>query len=269
MIVLDTTSKSITVAMTAVAATTNPDFTVAYADNNGATFIEGANDGVLNGTTAVTLVAAPAASTRRIVSSITIENKDTAPVTFTVGYVNGANTRTLAKVTLQVGDVWTTNGAYDANGNLKQIIGTVNLATQVTGTLAAANGGTGTTTSSGTGAVVLNTNPAVTNPTVTNYVETLFAATGSTSINLANGTIQEITTSGSTTITLPASVAGKSFSVIVKYNAADALTWAGGTTLKWAGGTTPTPTSAAGKFDVFNFYQDGTNTYGSVYGQNY
>jgi hypothetical protein len=112
-------------------------------------------------------------------------------------------------------------------------------------------------------------NLTVANVTVTNYIETLYTASGNTSVTLSNGTIQEITTSGSTTITLPASVAGKSFTVIVKYNAADALTWAGGSTLKWAGGTTPTPTSSAGKYDIFNFYQDGTNTYGSVYGQNY
>jgi len=109
----------------------------------------------------------------------------------------------------------------------------------------------------------------LTNPTVTNYVETLYTATGNTTVSLSNGTIQEITTSGSTTITLPSSVAGKSYTIIVKYNAADALTWAGGSTLKWAGGTTPTPTSATGKIDIFNFYQDGTNTYGAVYGQNF
>jgi hypothetical protein len=64
-------------------------------------------------------------------------------------------------------------------------------------------------------------------------------------------------------------VSGKSFTIIVKYNAADALTWAGGSTLKWAGGTTPTPTSTTGKYDIFSFYQDGTNTYGIVNGQNY
>jgi hypothetical protein len=118
-------------------------------------------------------------------------------------------------------------------------------------------------TSSSIGNVTLNL------PTVTNYTETLYTASGNTSVSLSNGTIQEITTSGSTTITLPASVSGKSFTIIVKYNAADALTWAGGSTLKWAGGTTPTPTSTTGKFDIFNFYQDGTNTYGSIFGQNY
>jgi hypothetical protein len=106
-------------------------------------------------------------------------------------------------------------------------------------------------------------------PTITNYVETLYSVTGSSSLSLSNGTVQKVTTSGSTTITLPASVSGKSFTVIVYYAAADAITWAGGTTLKWAGGTTPTATSATGKYDIFNFYQDGTNTYGSIYGQNY
>ena len=120
MLVLDTTSKSITIVMSGAAATTNPSFTAAYADNNGTTFTEGANDGVLNGTTAVTVVAAPAASTRRIINTITVENTDTAAVTITVGYLNTASTRTIVKVTLQVGDTWTTSGAYDTNGNLKQ-----------------------------------------------------------------------------------------------------------------------------------------------------
>lgn len=112
-------------------------------------------------------------------------------------------------------------------------------------------------------------NLTLANTTVTNYIETLATATGSTSVNLTNGTIQKITTSGSTTITLPASSAGKSFTIIVSYAAADALVWAGGSTLKWANGTTPTATSATGKIDIFNFYQDGTNTYGSIFGQNY
>jgi hypothetical protein len=113
------------------------------------------------------------------------------------------------------------------------------------------------------------TNPAITNPTITNYVETLYSVTGSATLALTNGTVQKVTTSGSTTITLPTSVTGKSFTVIVYYAAADAIIWAGGTTLKWAGATTPTASSTTGKYDIFNFYQDGTNTYGSIFGQNY
>lgn len=110
------------------------------------------------------------------------------------------------------------------------------------------------------------TNGALTNPTVTNYVETLHAATGNTAIDLANGTVQKITTNGNNTITLPSSVAGKSFVVIVAYGGTHTVTWAGGGTIKWAGGSEPTQTKVNGKFDIFTFLQDGTNSYGTVFG---
>jgi len=114
-------------------------------------------------------------------------------------------------------------------------------------------------------------NTTVANVTVTNYTETLYAPSAGSAftISLANGTIQEITLNANGTITLPASTAGKSFTIIVTYSGSYSLTWAGGGTLKWAGGTTPTATSTSGKYDIFNFYQDGTNTYGSVFGLNY
>ena len=134
--------------MSGAAATTNPDFTAAWADNNGTIFTEGATDGALNGTSSVTLVTAPAASTRRTIKAITIENKDTAAVTLTISYNNNSTLRTIAKVTLQVGDTWTTDGTFDTNGSLKQTLGTVNLAS-VTGTLGTANGGSGATTLTG------------------------------------------------------------------------------------------------------------------------
>jgi hypothetical protein len=150
ILILDSTTKSIKAVMSGAAATTNPDFTAAWADNNGTTFVEGASDGALNGTSSTTLVAAPASSTRRVIKSITIENKDTAPVTVTISYDNNGTLRVIAKVTLQVGDTWTTDGTFDTTGSLKQSVGNVNLATQATGTLAVANGGTGIT-SFGTG----------------------------------------------------------------------------------------------------------------------
>ena len=149
ILVLDATTKSIVVAMSGAAATTNPDFTAAYADDTGSAFTEGSNDGALNGTSSVTLVAAPASSTRRVVKNITIENKDTAAVTLTISYNNAATLRTIAKVTLAVGDTWTTDGTFDTYGSLKQTLGTVNLSTGVTGTLPGGNGGTGATTLTG------------------------------------------------------------------------------------------------------------------------
>lgn len=125
--------------MSGAAATTNPSFTAAYADNNGTSFTEGANDGVLNGTTAVTVVSAPAASTRRIINTITVENNDTAAVTITVGYLNTASTRVIVNVTLQVGDTWTTDGTYDTTGSLKQTSGGGSGATITNDTTTATN----------------------------------------------------------------------------------------------------------------------------------
>ena len=162
--VLDATTESIVVAMSGAAATTNPDFTSAWADDTGSAFTEGSTDGALNGTSSVTLVAAPAAATRRVVKNITIYNKDTAAVTITVSFNANSTLRNIAKVTLAVGDTWTLDGAYDTTGALKQTLGTVNLTSGVTGTLAVTNGGTGVTTSTGTGSVVLSTSPSLTTP---------------------------------------------------------------------------------------------------------
>lgn len=165
-LVLDGTTKTIQAVMSGAATTSNPDFTVSYADSTSSSLTEGSNDGALNGTTAVTLVSAPSASTRRVVKWVTIQNKDTAAVTVTVTFNNstGPTTRQIAKVTLQPNDTWTTDGTFDSSGNLKTVIGSVNLATQVTGTLPVANGGTGVTTSTGSGSVVLSTSPTLTTP---------------------------------------------------------------------------------------------------------
>ena len=148
-LVLDGTAISIQVAMSTSAATTNPTFVATYADNAGSGITEGATDGALNGSTDVTVVPAPTGSNRRVIKDITIYNGDSAAVTVFVKYDNNATQRTLAKVTLAVGDTWTTDGTFDTNGNLKQSLGTVNLASQVTGTLPVANGGTGATTLTG------------------------------------------------------------------------------------------------------------------------
>jgi len=145
-LVLDGTAISIQVAMSTSAATANPTFVATYADNAGSGITEGATDGQLNGSTDVTVVPAPTGTNRRVVKDITIYNGDSAAVTVFVKYDNNATQRTLAKVTLQVGDTWTTDGTFDTNGNLKQTMGTVNLASQITGTLPVANGGTGGTT---------------------------------------------------------------------------------------------------------------------------
>ena len=145
-LVLDATTKTITAVMSGAAATNNPEFTAAYADSTSSTLTEGANDGALNGTSSVTLVAAPASSTRRVIKWITIQNKDTAPVTITILYANssGSTTRQIAKVTLAINDTWTTDGTFDSTGNLKtSSIGVIaNALTMNNGGSGAASGST-------------------------------------------------------------------------------------------------------------------------------
>ena len=66
-------------------------------------FTEGSADGVTNGTTAVTMVAAPAASTRRLVKTLTIANTDTASATVKIYLLDGANARLIISQLLLVG----------------------------------------------------------------------------------------------------------------------------------------------------------------------
>ena len=166
-------------------------------------------------------------------------------------------------------------------------------AVTVAGTLAASNGGTGLTSlgtgvatwlgtptsanlasavtdETGSGLLVFNSAPALTNPTVTNYVETPYTANSSTAITLAltNGTVQIITLTGNATITMPTATSGKSFILLLKQDATGSrtVTW---TTVKWPAGTAPTITSTASKQDIYSFFADGTNWYGTTVGQNY
>jgi len=62
-----------------------------------ASFIEGSNDTVTNGTTAVTAVAAPAANTRRIVKTINVYNADDMTVDVFIQLNNNGTIRIISK----------------------------------------------------------------------------------------------------------------------------------------------------------------------------
>lgn len=101
------------------------------------------------------------------------------------------------------------------------------------------------------------------------YTETPYDAGNSgtaLTLNLANGTFQKITATGNATVTMPAVVSGKRFTIRY-YTGAGSFT-AAFTGVKWPGGVTPTLTATASRMDVFTFVSDGTNWYGSV-SQNY
>ena len=116
----------------------------------------------------------------------------------------------------------------------------------------------------------MNNTPTLTNPTITNYVETPYTANSSTAITLAltNGTVQIITLTGNATITMPTAVSGKSFTLLLKQDATGSrtVTWS---TVSWPGGTAPTITSTASKLDKYVFISDGTSWFGSTAGQAY
>ena len=192
-----------TAAMAGAATTTNPAFVTAYSDDTGTSFVEGSSDGALSGSSQVTLVAAPAASTRRLIKTIYIANTDTVANTITVTLNDNGTLRVIAKVTLQVGDTWSTDGTTDINGALKTTVGSVNLA-NVTGTLGVINGGTGVTASTGASSVVLrDTNANITANSITPGWTSTATAAGTTTLTVASTYYQRFTGSTTQTVVLP------------------------------------------------------------------
>lgn len=111
------------------------------------------------------------------------------------------------------------------------------------------------------------TSKTLTNPTVNNYTEGVVAIgnSGTTqTLALTNGTVQTVTMTGNCTFTMPTNTAGKSFVLIAVQDGTGSRT-ATFTSVKWAGGTAPTLTTTAttGR-DIFTFFADGTNWYGTV-----
>lgn len=107
MIILDATTKSLEFKMTAAPATTQPSFVSSYVDMSTTDFsLTGATeqDGAGNGTTVVTLVSAPGASTSRKLNYLSIRNRDTAAIQITLQYNNNSTTREILKITLSVDD---------------------------------------------------------------------------------------------------------------------------------------------------------------------
>jgi hypothetical protein len=148
------------------------------------------------------------------------------------------------------------------------------LTTGVTGTLPIANGGTGATTLAGasiatyTGTETLS-NKTLTNPTVTDYVESVVAietVTTASTLALTNGTVQTATLTASTacTFTMPTATAGKSFVLLLKQAATTGNGTATFTGVKFGVAGVPTITATAGKMDILTFIADGTNWYGSI-----
>jgi hypothetical protein len=101
------------------------------------------------------------------------------------------------------------------------------------------------------------------------YTESVVAigtVTSSSTLSLANGTVQTATLTASTacTFTMPTAVAGKSFILLLKQAAVTGNGTATFTSVKWGTSGAPTITATAGKMDILSFVSDGTNWYGSA-----
>ena len=107
-IILDST-RSVVIVLSAAKTSNDCAFVCSYADRTTTTFTEGFNDGNTNGTTEVTLVAAPFAGTNRIVDEIVIANYDTSNVTINIKYKNSTGPTykyIINSFTLLPTDIW-------------------------------------------------------------------------------------------------------------------------------------------------------------------
>ena len=153
--------------------------------------------------------------------------------------------------------------------------------TPTAGAVAVGDGTTLAFTSAGTSNQLLQSNGAsaptftstVTNPTITNYTESVVAigtVTTASTLSLTSGTVQTATLTASTacTFTMPTATAGKSFVLLLKQAASTGNGTATFTGVKFNSTGAPTITATAGKMDILSFIADGTNWYGS-YSQGY
>jgi hypothetical protein len=84
MIVLDTTTKKLQVVLGGAITTNQLQCVASWRDRTSTTFVAGATEANTNSGTDVDLVAAPAASTQRLIDFVNIYNRDTVSATVTV-----------------------------------------------------------------------------------------------------------------------------------------------------------------------------------------
>ena len=175
------------------------------------------------------------------------------------------------------GTTWASSGALAANslvigGGAGAAPSTTTTGTGILtflGTPSSANLAAAVTDETGSGSLVFATTPTLTNPTITNYTESVVAigtVTTSSTISLTSGTVQTATLTASTacTFTMPTATAGKSFVLLLKQAASTGNGTATFTGVKWGTAGAPTITATAGKMDILSFIADGTNWYGSI-----
>ena len=247
------------------------------------TLITVAGTDTITGTVTPSLTAYTAGQIFSFVAAAT----NTTAVTLNIDGVGVKSVTRAGTTALAAGDILTGQVAiveYDgtqfqlldpnAFTNLR-VSGTLGVTGATTMSAALTYGGvTLTNAVTGTGKMVLDTTPTIatpvlTNPTVTNYVESVVAigtVTSSSTLSLTSGTVQTATLTASTacTFTMPTATAGKSFVLLLKQAATTGNGTATFTSVKFGTAGAPTITATAGKMDILTFIADGTNWYGSI-----
>jgi len=216
--------------------------------------------------------------TTHVSGTLPVANGGTNLTSYAVGdIVYASGTGTLASLA----DVATGNALISGGVGVAPSYGKIGLTTHVSGTLPIANGGTNATTASitsfnnitgytasgATGTtstnLVFSTAPTVTNPTLTGFIETVYAATGTTpALSPTNGTIQTWTLSGSSTPTAGTWTAGASLSLQITAST-NTITWSS-LPVTWMGGTAPTlSTTVTTNIELWKI---GSTIYGALVG---
>jgi hypothetical protein len=166
----------------------------------------------------------------------------TGQSTYAVGdLLVGGATNTLAKLA----DVATGNALISGGVDVAPSYGKIGLTTHVSGTLPVANGGTGVTTSTGTGNVVLSTSPTLVTPALgTPSSGTLTNCTGLSGAAITTGTVTNNRTTATALNTPSAIVARDSsgnfaagFITATLFGTAEGISYAGGWAVTQTGTT--------------------------------
>lgn len=126
MIILDSITKSLELKLGGAITTNQLPVVVSYIDVTTTTYTPIESDTITTGTTAVTIAAAPAASTQRQIKYISVQNQDTVAATIILQYNDNATIRQIAKILLAVNDTffYTDGEGYrvmDNNGCIKTV----------------------------------------------------------------------------------------------------------------------------------------------------
>jgi hypothetical protein len=99
--ILAAINQTLEIDLAGAITTNNLPVSVEFTDITASAFTPGHQDAISNGTTAVTILAAPAGSTYRAVKHINVYNDDTVAATVWIVFNNNATLRRLCSVTLQ------------------------------------------------------------------------------------------------------------------------------------------------------------------------